>query len=409
MSTIRVNMRTAVVNAAIRRERAPDGREVMIVPSATLPDNVIMNRVLYPADEIAKSYKSLENTPAPLGHPQIDGQLVNAADPRAINGYWIGAYNCNVRRENGRVLLDKVIDLDVANRSDGGRRVIDAVNAGAPIHTSTGLRLDREPAPAGVTDYDWVARNMRFDHDAILLDEPGAASPEQGVGMLVNGQRMPVSHVNVADAVITAEASHDQRRNRAREAVNAARLGWLVDMSDTHVVYEDNNDLLWSRSYTDDGQTVTLGDTAEAVTRSVSWLRRLPLVNRLMGLLGSDGTETNAKPSTTDEVTTMDEKQLAAILAANAEATAAAVTAAVAPLQDALKGLSETMTANARAAEADKRAEVEKVLGKAAADALTGNALDEAHKSLVKGNAMGLGTQGEEPNGRAAYNTAPEA
>jgi hypothetical protein len=27
---------------------------------------------------------------------------------------------------------------------------------------------------------------MEFDHDAILLDEPGAATPEQGVGMMVN-------------------------------------------------------------------------------------------------------------------------------------------------------------------------------------------------------------------------------
>jgi hypothetical protein len=33
---------------------------------------------------------------------------------------------------------------------------------------------------------DGEARDMYFDHDAILLDEEGAATPEQGVGMLVN-------------------------------------------------------------------------------------------------------------------------------------------------------------------------------------------------------------------------------
>lgn len=407
MSTIRVNMRTAVVNSQIRRERTPQGREVLIVPSATLPDNVVMNRVLYPAEEIAKSFHLLENSPAPLGHPQIDGQLINAADPRAINGYWIGAYNCNVRREGGRVLLDKVIDLDVANRTDGGRRVIDAVNAGAPIHTSTGLILDLEPAPPGCAEYDWIGRNMRFDHDAILLDEPGAATPEQGVGMLVNGERMQVMHANVADAVVTAEQSYNDKRDRINLAVR--KLGedhWMVDMTDSLVVYEDNVGVFWTRSYSDDGKVVTLGDEPEQVTRSINWVRRLPLVNRLLSLLGSGHTE--PQPSNTDEVTTMDKTQLEAILAANAEAITAAVTAAVAPLQGSIAALSETMTANARAAEAEKRADVERVIGKAAADLLTGNALDEAHKSLIAGNAIGIATRGDAPNGREAYNTAPE-
>lgn len=405
MSTIRVNMRAKVNNSQIRRERAANGRQVLIVPSATLPDNVVMNRVLYPADEIAKSYKSLEDSPAPLGHPQIDGQLINANSPAAINGFWIGAHNANVRREGGRVLLDKVIDLEVAERTAEGQRVVDAVNSGQPIHTSTGLTLDLEPAPAGTAEYDWVGRNMKFDHDAILLDEPGAATPDQGVGMLVNGQRVQVSHVNVADAVVTAEHSLDQRRDRARAAIN----GWLTDMSDTHVVFEGReDDKLYAQAYTDDGVTFALTGAPELVTRSTSWVRKLPLVNRLLSLLDSGANEDTTLLND-DEVTTMDKTELEAILAANAEATAKAVTEAVKPLADSLASVTEAVTANARAAEADKRAEVEKVLGKAAADALTGNALNEAHKSLVTGNTAALNTAGGQDKGRDAYNTAPEA
>src|SRR5690554_2091555 len=117
MTQIRANIKTRVSNTAIRREKR-NGRDVIIVPSATLPDNIIMNRIKYPADVIEAGYKTLERTPAPLGHPAIDGVYINANDPEAINGFWVGAWNENVRRENGRVLLDKVIDVARAESTD---------------------------------------------------------------------------------------------------------------------------------------------------------------------------------------------------------------------------------------------------------------------------------------------------
>lgn len=201
MPQIRVNVRTAVNKADIRRETR-NGREVIIVPSATLPDNVVMNGGLYPADEIAKSYNSLERTPAPLGHPIINGQYLPARDVEAINAFHIGAFNENVRRENGRVLMDKVIDVEVAEGTERGRRVLEAINKGEPIHTSTGLML--EPEPVQNKEYKWIARNMEFDHDAILLDEPGAATPEQGVGMMVNAQGEKVE-IEVQEVNLTEE------------------------------------------------------------------------------------------------------------------------------------------------------------------------------------------------------------
>ena len=52
---VRVNVKTAINSSGIRRERR-DGRDYIIVPSATMPDNIVMNRVRYPADEIAKAF-----------------------------------------------------------------------------------------------------------------------------------------------------------------------------------------------------------------------------------------------------------------------------------------------------------------------------------------------------------------
>lgn len=186
MSNVRVNIKTAVNSKAIRRERR-NGRDVIIVPSATLPDNVVMNGIRYLPEEIEKSYMSLDRTPAPLGHPSLNGAFVSARDPEGLVRGFVGAWNENVRRENGRVLIDKVIDVDHASQLAGGKAVLEAIEKGEPIHTSTGLYGVREPAKNDA-EAKWVMRDIEFDHDAILLGEEGAATPEQGVGMLVNAK-----------------------------------------------------------------------------------------------------------------------------------------------------------------------------------------------------------------------------
>src|SRR5690606_37181070 len=144
MKSVRVNV-TRLLNTKAAKKEKRNGRDVIIVPSATMPDNIVMNRIRYPADEIEKSYLSLNRTPAPLNHPFVNGKFVSARDPEGINLGWIGAWNENVRRENGKVYLDKIIDVEIANRSEGGKRVLEAIEKGKPIHTSTGLLANLEP------------------------------------------------------------------------------------------------------------------------------------------------------------------------------------------------------------------------------------------------------------------------
>ncbi len=223
--TVRVNIRAAASMGGIRRERR-NGRDKIIVPSATLPDNVVMNEIQYPADEIAKGFASLNGTFAPLGHPMIEGQFVSASHPEGINVGWIGAYNENVRRENGRVFLDKVIDVARAKESDGGKAVLAAIESGEPIHTSTGLLCELEEANGD--GYKHIARNMQFDHDAILLGEEGAATPEQGVGIFVNSAGKP-EEIQVINSSLDDEADYLMERAadlafRAMEARKKAPL-----------------------------------------------------------------------------------------------------------------------------------------------------------------------------------------
>lgn len=179
----------------LRREKR-DGRDLIIVPSATLPDNVVMNAIRYPAAVIETSYQTLEGTPAPLGHPVVNGKFVSARDPQGIVRGFFGSWNENVRRESGKVLLDKVIDVAFANQSEGGKRVLEAVDKGEPIHSSTGLLATLIPVENATDGAKFEADTMLFDHDCWLLDEPGAATPEQGVGIFVNAAGDEIEVIN---------------------------------------------------------------------------------------------------------------------------------------------------------------------------------------------------------------------
>lgn len=271
---VRVNVRTLANSAAIRREKR-NGRDVIIVPSATLPDNVVMNDILYPADEIAKSFKSLERTPAPLGHPKVNGAFLSARDPEGLNQGWIGAWNENVRQEKGRVLLDKVIDVERAGQSEGGKRVLNAIDKGEPIHTSTGLLALMEAANGDVP-YKFTAREIEFDHDAILLDEEGAATPDMGVGMMVNSAG---DEIEVINSTLTEEAERGldwaiehlaqalERRERASwlEQFRSAVLKLIPGSERAPSTNKQENDMAVS-----DEQFKALSDEVKTLSESVN-------------------------------------------------------------------------------------------------------------------------------------------
>lgn len=277
MADIRVNMHNRVDAAAIKVEQI-DGEPHLIIPSYTLPDNVVMNGGLYPKAEIDKAWMTLEGTFAPIGHPiDSQGNWLPAASPLAINNFHGGAWNRNVRRDGHRVYAEKVVNIAYAQKTEPGKRLLEAVRYNAetgqalgpekPIHSSTGLTLHQDfNVPAG-SPHKWVATNMRLDHDAILLDEPGAATPDQGVGLLVN----------CSDAVKVQNLSEDTA-NARREALDQAirtRFGneaWVRDFDQRQVVYRmpDGNYQL-DYSLTEAG-TIELNGDPVAVKEKTSWV-----------------------------------------------------------------------------------------------------------------------------------------
>jgi hypothetical protein len=90
------------------------------------------------------------------------------------------------------------VNRQYAESSEKGKRLInrlDEMMAGTnsdPIHISTGLLYSGIAAngESKGKKYNEIATNMMFDHVAVLLDEPGAGTPEEGVGIFVNSKVM---------------------------------------------------------------------------------------------------------------------------------------------------------------------------------------------------------------------------
>lgn len=211
MKRNRVNVLTVVNSASNITTETIDGKPHIVVRGITpVVDDIVMNRKLYPAAEIEKAYNTLERNPMPLGHPKVDGKHVSARDVRAVNEYHVGAWLQNVSHEGGKVTGDMYVNRQYAESSEKGKRLVDRLDEmlsgtnSDPIHISTGLLYSGIAAngESKGKKYNEIATNMMFDHVAVLLDEPGAGTPEEGVGIFVNaeGDELEIEVVNLADA-----------------------------------------------------------------------------------------------------------------------------------------------------------------------------------------------------------------
>jgi hypothetical protein len=171
-------------------------------------DGIVMNGRMYPGDQLAAGVESLSGKPAPAGHPKnAAGQHISALNGEALASAWIGSYAKNARHEGGRTLADILVNEAQAKAHPDGMKLIerlDAAIAGTnaePIHVSTGLNLVEIKANGESMGkkYSSIATNLQYDHLAILLNEQGAGTPAQGVGMFLNseGQAEEVETVTV--------------------------------------------------------------------------------------------------------------------------------------------------------------------------------------------------------------------
>ncbi|EQC0968762.1 DUF2213 domain-containing protein [Citrobacter braakii] len=303
MKRNRVNVLTVVNSASNITTETIDGKPHIVVRGITpVVDDIVMNRKLYPAAEIEKAYNTLERNPMPLGHPKVDGKHVSARDVRAVNNYHVGAWFQNVTHADGKVSGDMYVDRQYAESREKGKRLVnrlDEMAAGTnvdPIHISTGLLYSGIAAngESKGKKYNEIATNMMFDHVAVLLDEPGAGTPSEGVGIFVNadGDEQEIEVVNLADGsdctregllnkakFFFTNASNFSFSDIERAISDKLREGrtddkWLWPESvwpDTFIYRDDAKYFKQKYLIDDDGKAVFVGEPVEVVRKPTEY------------------------------------------------------------------------------------------------------------------------------------------
>ena len=153
-----------------------------------------------------------------------------------------------------------------------------------PVHTSVGVfltveQLDTPKTNADGDEYSLIAREMAFDHDAILLDSVGAATPEQGVGLAVNTDGLEF-HVELAtnDEVLDQPKpnpilSHEELRDALHVKLNTPPLtaDYVVRVFDEEVIYS-LADEYFSVPYAVQGDQVTILGIPLPVAENVEFI-----------------------------------------------------------------------------------------------------------------------------------------
>lgn len=173
---------------SVRRERS-GGRDWLVAPVSMIVPGVLpgsRGALYYPDDEVASSAPAWDGVPITVGHPRGGSGYVTAKDKSVLDRQGIGEVRASTF--NGKLRAEAWIDVARAARVD--RRVVDNLEANGQMEVSTGLFTDNEPAQNGAHHngraYAATARRYRPDHLAILPDERGACSVQDGCGLNVN-------------------------------------------------------------------------------------------------------------------------------------------------------------------------------------------------------------------------------
>lgn len=419
---LQVNVLTTINSASNISEQIIDGDPHYVIKNVVpVVDDVVMNNGLYPGEEIRKSYHGLDGKPAPYNHPMIDGKYVSASMTRAANQFSVGAWIENSSHDGSKALVDLKVNKVIAERSEKGQELLARIEAlmnsaeGAePIHVSTGLLLNREAAEGTSKGkkYTWIARNMEWDHLAILPPGvPGAGTPEDGVGIFAtNGEQIERITVNLEDSTVPDESANKiNNKSWLHKAIN-----YITNKSD--LSFENISEQLRERMMDilprDSWPYIfaVYDDKFGVEIDGQKYMQSYIIIDDVVKLVGERvkavyKTELEPVKSTEGEISMTNEELQAAV----AEATKLAVNEALKPVQESLTAVNQKLTdieaenvklkeqlqANTEQEETAMRAAIiaELKLPESAVNALKGEALRETYALTSKPAALKGGFQ----------------
>jgi len=242
----------------IRKEEL-DGVEYLVAPVVMVKEQVL-NGELLPAEEIEKSAPGWNGRPVVVYHPEDkDGNEVIANDPKVIPKYEVGkVFNVEYDAKTTKLKGELWIDVSKAKRKNRDtKEALRMIQSSDQLEVSTGYivndRLSKKGTFDGV-DYDGIQRDILPDHLALLPDEIGACSWDDGAGVRNNSNKFTSWLKRLVNNLSNKNSINTQVMNALKEEYDD--FDWVNDL-----VHDDelNKDfaIFSTRSIWDKGKEIT--------------------------------------------------------------------------------------------------------------------------------------------------------
>ena len=285
-------------SAGMVRNDTMEGKDFTVVPMVMLVEGVHAGSdgpLYYPAEELAKIPAVWNHKPVVVYHPQINGQGVSACDPEVLTTHKIGVI-MNTVFEDGKLKAEAWLDMERVAIVDN--RIAEAIENNETLELSTGLFTDTQQISGtwNGEDYSTVAINYRPDHLAVLPDQKGACSIEDGAGflrlnkaegqesLLIDITKMTDEHrkfllslnettIKRISARVENELSFDDTRRLLYSKLEETVEGdaWIEEVYEDFFIYESNGGYM-KQSYTIDDGKVSFNGLPEAVKKKIEYV-----------------------------------------------------------------------------------------------------------------------------------------
>lgn len=202
------NAITSQISGKVRRVLR-NGKEWWVLPLTSIVPGVLEGSDgpgYYSPEQTKNSTKDWDYMPIVAYHPNEVGEFATGSNKNTLNKTGIGL----LRRStfNDKLQHEAWVDPERVRKVDSTlpdhAKLEPRIRNGQPIEGSTGLRLSKRVAGPNSTyngkAFTWIAENFRPDHMAILPDQVGACSVNDGCGFHVNQKWEFVTNKEITQA-----------------------------------------------------------------------------------------------------------------------------------------------------------------------------------------------------------------
>jgi hypothetical protein len=182
-----------------------EGRQYLVVPVVMMVEGVHNGShgpVYHSLEELGRIEEAWNGMPITLSHPKnVTGEYVSANSPEILGKWSIGRV-FNARIEDGKLKAEAWVDI--AKLASVSPNTLTAIQQGRVMEISVGIFSDEEYTEGNWNGEDFIAiaKNYRPDHLALLPEEVGACSVNDGCGLRVNSDIGSDGTVLSGDSII---------------------------------------------------------------------------------------------------------------------------------------------------------------------------------------------------------------